>query len=87
MSPEELAKLFHETYERLAPRYGYKTREASAVPWEEVPPTNKRLMVAVAGEVLKEVSFKPTLSRETVREMRVLLLWLGAGERAGDELH
>jgi hypothetical protein len=31
ITPEELARLFHETYERLAPSYGYKTREASAV--------------------------------------------------------
>lgn len=48
---EGLARLFHETYERLAPQFGYKTREASAVPWEDVPDSNKRLMVAVAGEV------------------------------------
>ncbi len=49
--PEALARLFHETYERLAPHYGYKTREASAVPWEDVPKNNKELMIAVAREV------------------------------------
>jgi hypothetical protein len=46
-TPEELAQFFHEAYELLAPTYGYKTREASAVPWEEVPKQNKDLMVAV----------------------------------------
>lgn len=51
-TPDSLAQLFHETYERLAPEYSYKTREASAVPWVDVPDNNKRLMVAVAGEVL-----------------------------------
>lgn len=51
-TPEAIAQLFHETYERLAPDYGYKTREASAVPWEAVPDKNKGLMIAVAGEVL-----------------------------------
>jgi hypothetical protein len=52
---EELARLFHETYERLAPDFGYKTREASAVPWENVPDQNKALMVAVCAEILSGV--------------------------------
>jgi len=51
---EALAKRFHEAYERLAPDFGYKTREASAVPWSEVPEQNKRLMIAVAREILNE---------------------------------
>lgn len=46
------AQMFHETYERLAPEFGYKTREASAVPWEDVPENNKALMIAVANEVI-----------------------------------
>jgi nucleotide-binding universal stress UspA family protein len=49
---EDLARRFHETYERLAPQHGYETREASAKPWEQVPDTNKRLMVAVCAELL-----------------------------------
>jgi hypothetical protein len=65
---DALARRFHEAYERLAPSFGYKTREASAVPWEDVPEQNKRLMVAVAGEVLALV--RPVegvvLSREEV---------------------
>lgn len=52
MDAEELARRFHETYERLAPLFGYRTGEASAVPWDAVPDQNKRLMVAVAAEVL-----------------------------------
>jgi len=49
---EHLAKAFHEAYERLAPSFGYKTREASAVPWEDVPEANRRLMTAVCSEVV-----------------------------------
>lgn len=45
---EQLARLFHETYERLAPTFGYETRKGSAVPWDQVPARNKRLMIAVA---------------------------------------
>ncbi len=52
---EELAQLFHETYERLAPQYGYETRKASAVPWDQVPEENKRLMVAVCDEILTRI--------------------------------
>lgn len=55
-SAEKLAQRFHEAYERLAPEFGYKTREASAVPWEDVPADNKALMVAVAGEVMESTS-------------------------------
>ncbi len=50
--PEELAKFFHDEYERIAPHFGYKTREASAKPWNEVPEQNRRLMEAVAASVL-----------------------------------
>ena len=43
MNAEALARLFHETYERLAPDHGYETRKDSAVPWENVPDKNKNL--------------------------------------------
>lgn len=52
MTAEQLAQLFHESYEELAPGFGYETRRASAVPWAEVPEPNRSLMVAVAGRVL-----------------------------------
>ncbi len=55
MTGEELAKLFHETYERLAPDFGYRTREASAKPWPEVPEQNRRLMVATCTEILSVI--------------------------------
>lgn len=55
MNAETLAQLFHETYERRAPEFGYKTRKETAIPWNAIPAdnANKRLMIAVAGEVLK----------------------------------
>ena len=52
VTPESLAQEFHEAYERLAPDHGYKTREASAVPWADVPEGNKGLMIATAAAVL-----------------------------------
>lgn len=46
---EAIARAFHENYERLAPEYDYKTREASAVPWADVPEQNRQLMVATVS--------------------------------------
>lgn len=55
MTAEELAQLFHETYEELAPDFGYTTRKSSAVPWSEVPEPNRSLMIAVAEKVLDKM--------------------------------
>ena len=52
MEAEQLARLFHETYEELAPDFSYKTREASAKPWKDVPENNRKLMIAVAEKIL-----------------------------------
>ena len=43
---DQIAKAFHTTYEALAPYFGYETRFLSAVPWDQVPDRNKRLMRA-----------------------------------------
>lgn len=51
----DVARWFHEAYETLAPSYAYETRPASAVPWEDVPEQNRRLMVATALEVLAQL--------------------------------
>jgi hypothetical protein len=56
----ELAQQFHEAYERLAPSFGYTTREASAKPWADVPEPNRRLMTAVCGEVLASLRARLT---------------------------
>ena len=56
---EAIARNFHERYERLAPERGYKTRKASAVPWEDVPPENKALMVAVVRSPISDAVISP----------------------------
>ncbi len=58
----ELAKLFHETYERLAPDFGYETRKESRKKWYDVPEKNRKLMIAVAGHILAELESKPELT-------------------------
>ena len=53
MSSEEyLAQAFHETYETLAPNFGYETRPESRKPWREVPQQNQDLMVAVCKALI-----------------------------------
>jgi len=51
---ESVAAQFHARYERLAPEHGYQTREASAVPWPDVPPANRGLMTAVVLSLLDD---------------------------------
>lgn len=58
MKAEDLARYFHQTYENLAPHYGYETRKASAVPWAQVPENNRRLMIAVCESVLHRLAAK-----------------------------
>ena len=55
MDAEQLAKLFHEVYEELAPKFNYETRKASAKPWADVPENNKKLMIAVAERILMRI--------------------------------
>ena len=54
-SDEDVAKLFHSTYEDLAPTYGYTTRKASAVLWQDVPEQNRLLMVETVTRVRLEM--------------------------------
>ncbi len=54
IAAEKIAKAFHESYERQASEFSYKTREASAKPWEDVPSNNKDLMIAVVQDLLDE---------------------------------
>ena len=63
MNALKLAILFHETYERLAPSFGYETRDDTKK-FDETS-KNGRLMVAVCGEILSilkaaEHSVEPT---------------------------
>jgi len=53
MKPKELAILFHETYERLAPEFGYETREDTKEFDENSK--NGKLMIAVCDEILKRL--------------------------------
>ena len=82
-SAEDIARAFHETYERLAPEHGYETREASAKPWDEVPEQNRGLMVAVVGDLLAQ----GVISDATrVAEMRTIIAALAIyGEEANIE--
>lgn len=65
----QLAQLFHETYERLAPGFDYKTRRGSAKPWCKVPENNRRLMVATCRVVLAAIK----TDEERLRNVLVML--------------
>jgi hypothetical protein len=48
-----VARCFHSEYERIAPQFGYATRPDSAVTWENVPETNKRLMRSTVAALVQ----------------------------------
>ena len=50
----ELAIFFHGTYERLAPKYGYKTRKDTKQFDPDSP--NGKLMIAVCERVIDELA-------------------------------
>jgi hypothetical protein len=54
MDPETFARVFHETYERLAPAYQWPTvGRRTACAWVDLPANNRALMVATATELLE----------------------------------
>lgn len=53
LSAKGLAILFHETYERLAPSFGYETRQETKEFNEDS--NNGRLMIAVCDEILSVI--------------------------------
>jgi len=53
----EVARLFHDAYERLAPSYGWTTNAATAVEWDKLPTANRELMVHVVSVVLSEIGY------------------------------
>ena len=50
---EQIARQFHDTYERLAPQFGYETRADTKV--FDPQSQNGRLMIAVCEEVIGEL--------------------------------
>jgi len=56
MDSKELAILFHNTYERLAPEFGYRTRIETREFDEHS--SNGRLMIAVCNEILQSLKLE-----------------------------
>ena len=51
MKAENLAQLFHQSYEKLAPVFFCETRKIS---WENLPEKDKNLMIAVCQLILSK---------------------------------
>lgn len=54
MNAKQLAVLFHNTYEELAPKFGYKTRDDTK--YLDLNSPNGHLMIAVCGKILREIN-------------------------------
>ncbi|MGB9072589.1 MAG: hypothetical protein WCC22_07940 [Terriglobales bacterium] len=63
VQPEELARLFHQYQEMLAPDFDCKAESSPC--WEKTPSNERRLLIAAARLTLDELTFttgeaKPT---------------------------
>ena len=54
LQPETLARVFHDTYERMAPGFGYETREETRQFDPETP--NGELMIAVCENIIDRLT-------------------------------
>jgi len=52
LTAEKLARKFHDEYERLAPEFGWKSQESCRKGFDELPESNRELMVEVARQVI-----------------------------------
>lgn len=68
---EQIARQFHEVYERLAPQFGYETREDTKV--FDPQSQNGRLMIAVCAEVIGEIKRERDEAREALAVMEKAL--------------
>ena len=57
MDPAELAQMFHDTHETLAPVH--KTKTAGVVPWTDVPENSRNLLVATCKVVIAYLASAP----------------------------
>ncbi len=64
---EELAKQFHEIYERLAPSFGYETR----IDTREFDPNSKngKLMIAVTDEIERKMLARAERAEQMVEKL------------------
>lgn len=54
VNPIYLAKLFHDVYEKIAKKEGWKTQESTQVEFHELPKDNQRTMVRTCNEIMKQ---------------------------------
>ncbi len=73
LTAEQIAQAFHEAYERLAPDFGYETREASAKPWGDVPEQNRSLMIAVVQALIDSGVIPGAASRSDEDRIRTAM--------------
>ena len=67
INPVDIARRFHDAYERLAPSFGYTTREDTRA--FDPASSNGRLMIAVCAEIL---AAPPPCYRPTVDQVAFL---------------
>lgn len=84
LNAEDLAAKFHETYERLAPSFGYETRPDTKAFDPSTP--NGKLMTAVCAEVAQPIADQRDKLLAERDRLRELARWIPVEERMPEDL-
>lgn len=85
---EYWCEVMHTAYENEAVKQGWKTNPRSAVPWSDVPESNKETMRASVGFVVNRVAeeAKKDTQKKTLSTMMALVKLLGGEARIPENL-
>ena len=56
VTPEKLAKIFHDAYEKIAKKQGWNTQKSCKVEFDDLPEANKKTMILTAAEVINKLN-------------------------------
>ena len=89
MKAEDLAKIFHDAYEKVAVKHGWNTQESTKVEFDKLPEANKKTMIETCEIVLihlqaqlKEKEQENKKLREEKESMELLLQEIYQSETA-----
>lgn len=77
----DLARDFHETYERLAAGEGWETQKNCRVDFDDLPEANRNLMMAVSIEIYERHVRTLTAENEVLKASKQIVDWVNVEER------
>lgn len=83
VAAEAAAEAHHDEYERVATLMGYETRKGTRVPWADLPPMMRQLMIDSERHAIRRYLFVTGLTQEVERLRSLLQAVLDTDGQAG----